>query len=365
MMFIKKKNKISFLQLALALTYLYMDYNNNSNRREQNLEQNVRFGQVRDNVWGLELLYSLPTATYYVNQKAINPHIDELIHYGRHFEIQYNISAYLVNLPTNPSSSSNSRITHEEGRQISNISSENCIREELLNYFHRTDYEVSNANNSASTGLNATDNNTSSNSLLYRLNLIDATNPSDPFDILFYGNDSSNGYDERTILEQNLADLNDFNDLPLMDNYVQEMFFNNAEIGNEIINNARNNGEETADYEIDLHLDNCLPNYNNFPLRRTELSSVTTNESNPIPNNNVEIKMECNDKDIYMTINSTDDNISWEKFNSDVFGQDINHSDSRIDVTPNSNTPAYNRSNNCCFIGEVELSKEVIYNRNR
>lgn len=360
MIFTKKINKVSILQLAFALSYLYVDQNNYLNRQIQNAEQNVQFEQNRDNSWGLQLLYSVQMDTYYVNQKSIVPLIDDLIYYGRHFETQHNISAYLVNLSTNASSSNNSSILSPvQNRmnygvpELSNISSNNYTTRECINSVQRTEHEIITVNNSSTVGLINDDNNTISNSLLDRLNIIDTVNPSHPFDIFFYGNNSSNIQDDRSIMEQNLADLNDFNDLPLMDNYVQAILLNNTE--NENINTARNYSE---DYEVDLHLEDCLPNSNNFSLWRTELSAGAINESCPLPDNNIEIKIEYNDNEIDLVINSTDDNISKVKIND--FVEDANNLNCHIGDNNNSGIPGHNPSNNCCFLSDVELTKEVI-----
>lgn len=438
----KRSTSISIFQLALALSYLFLNSETYLEDKSLSLYQFAQMNLNNDNGCKYILCYSTPkTVNSYGNGKSLNTLMKDLMHYDRRYATQYDVTAYLANLPMymnlNASNiANNNRIElmqveepQHEVFEMVEISDNLTIDEELRLY--RVELEPFNVSEASSSQIS--DNTISSTtSFVERLNAI--TDSPTTIDLLVNRNTSSPYYDERPIWQQNLADLNDFNDMPLMDNYLLLLALNDGIHNNSRIDLNIENPSRSMNDAVDLHLESCLPNFNNI-TEWSEVINVAANGSYPDPDDHQEIEIEFVDnyndhniegnftgnygkpnncKIIFKTKNSNNqylllfidvyslsesepldnqsNNIENDISNEPSIDESIDESinvdvdefinvdeciqdeeciyvnecvnvEEYIDVeecVPDVDASNCNRNNNSCYLGDVELSQEVI-----
>ncbi|GBP10479.1 Segmentation protein cap'n'collar [Eumeta japonica] len=185
------------LQLALALSLLQVD----PQQRLRNWDSQL---ELRDgDGWELEMLRAVPMVEYpYANRKTMMPLIEDLIRYDRqhdHLENQYNVTAYLLNVSnenSNQSAALQEMQSCQPPAQILQLLV--LIQSQQRPRLSRPHVAVVGSVVAAPGAVNST----------FLANL-----SSSEIEIFL---NSENSLDQRSVWEQNLADLNDFNDLPIL-----------------------------------------------------------------------------------------------------------------------------------------------------
>ncbi|XP_046805390.1 segmentation protein cap'n'collar isoform X2 [Lucilia cuprina] len=332
-----KKYAMKMLQLALALSLLNVDPDNYLQQRLRNWDSQL---ELRDgDGWELEMLRAVPMVEYpYANRKTMMPLIEDLIRFDRqsdHLANQYNVTAYLLNVSNE---NSNQTAAMQEMQAIPATSSNN---------------NPSSGSSATTTSSSALDSSTATVSSV--VTAPGATNAShisnfDNSEMELFLN-AENFQDQRTVWEQNLADLNDFNDLPILNSHYGNLPLKDGQQDNNL---------------FDLQLDAFLPTIRSSASTSESEGAVALNDTFPNPDEEVAIKLEQlddeDDKALLMgvmdtravTALSTDEvaikQVSVKKEEPDESAEDSGIeavTDSEVDLSP--------------FINTVELTKESKY----
>ncbi|XP_061398267.1 segmentation protein cap'n'collar-like, partial [Musca vetustissima] len=281
----KKSYAMKMLQLALALSLLHVNPDDYLQQRLRNWDSQL---ELRDgDGWELEMLRAVPMVEYpYANRKSMMPLIEDLILYDHQSEslanTQYNITAYLLNVSNEgvnqtaamqemqaippPSgattASSGSSGSGTSATSSSSPSSGGSIT--LDNVRNTTAAAVSSIVHAAGNS-----NNTNIHNL-----------PTPEIELFL---NSESMQDQRSVWEQNLADLSDFNDLPIM----------NSHYGNLPLKDGQQAQDSASLFDLP-HLDVFLPTFGSSAnaLNTESEGAVALNGSFPNPDDEVGIKLE-------------------------------------------------------------------------
>lgn len=262
---------MKMLQLALALSLLHVNPDDYLQQRLRNWDSQL---ELRDgDGWELEMLRAVPMVEYpYANRKTMMPLIEDLILIDHQSEslatTQYNVTAYLLN-----------------------VSNENANQTAAMQELQAIPTPTSTSNNP--TGSSNPSTTTSSSSALDSstatvssvVHAPGSTNSShfhaipSPEIELFLNSESLQ--DQRSVWEQNLADLNDFNDLPIM----------NSHYGNLPLKDGQ---QQDSSSLFDLQqLDVFLPTFGSSATSTSETEgAVALNDTFPNPEDEAGIKLE-------------------------------------------------------------------------
>ncbi|XP_065371841.1 segmentation protein cap'n'collar isoform X2 [Calliphora vicina] len=335
----KKSYAMKMLQLALALSLLNVDPDNYLQQRLRNWDSQL---ELRDgDGWELEMLRAVPMVEYpYANRKTMMPLIEDLILFDRqndHLASQYNVTAYLLN------------VSNENSNQTAAMQELQAI-------------PTTPTNNNPSTGSSATTTASSSldsssatiSSVVTAPGVTNASHANNlpPSEMELFLN-SENFQDQRSVWEQNLADLNDFNDLPIMNSHYGNLPLKDGQQDNNL---------------FDLQLDAFLPTFGSSASTSESEGAVALNDTFPNPDEGAGIKLEQlddeDDKALLMgvmntgtvTTISTDQvtisEVSVKKEEPDEATEESSGggsavNDNEVDLSP--------------FINSVELTKESKY----
>ncbi|XP_073815554.1 NFE2 like bZIP transcription factor cap-n-collar isoform X2 [Musca autumnalis] len=275
----KKSYAMKMLQLALALSLLHVNPDDYLQQRLRNWDSQL---ELRDgDGWELEMLRAVPMVEYpYANRKSMMPLIEDLILYDHQSEslanTQYNVTAYLLN------------VSNEGSNQTAAMQEMQAIPPPSVAATTTSGSAPGSATQSPSssaTGLeNGRNTTTTVSSVILAPGSSNSThlhNLPTPEMEMFLNSESMQ--DQRSIWEQNLADLSDFNDLPIM----------NSHYGNLPLKDGQQ--QDTSSGLFDLpHLDVFLPTFGssaNSVNTETE-GAVALNGSFPNPDDEVAIKLE-------------------------------------------------------------------------
>lgn len=326
---------MKMLQLALALSLLQVDPDNYLQQRLRNWDSQL---ELRDgDGWELEMLRAVPMVEYpYANRKTMMPLIEDLIRFDRqidHHENQYNVTAYLLNVSNE---SSNQTAAMQEMQALPSAPANNAP-----SAGSQTTNTNANSLNSSSVTVSSvvTAPGVTNSSLLTNL-------PSSEIELFL---NSENFQDQRSVWEQNLADLSDFNDLPIMNSHYGNLPLKDGQQDNNL---------------FDLQLDVFLPTIGSSASTSESEGAVALNDTFPNPDEGAGIKLEQlddeDDKALLMGVIDTraatalpTDQVEILKVSvkkeepeepeAETSGNGIN--DNGVDLSP--------------FINSVELTKEV------
>ncbi|KAM7362055.1 NFE2 like bZIP transcription factor cap-n-collar isoform 2-T5 [Cochliomyia hominivorax] len=333
----KKSYAMKMLQLALALSLLHVDPDNYLQQRLRNWDSQL---ELRDgDGWELEMLRAVPMVEYpYANRKTMMPLIEDLIRFDRqndHLATQYNVTAYLLNVSNE---SSNQTAALQELQPLPSTPSNNA---------------ASTQSSSATSTVSSTlDSGTAAvNSVVTAPGATNVSNlnnlPTSEIELFL---NSENFQDQRSVWEQNLADLNDFNDLPIMNSHYGNLPLKDGQQDNNL---------------FDLQLDAFLPTIHSSASTSESEGAVALNDTFPNPDEGAGIKLEqlddedekalligvINTRTATATTLTTDEvaisQISVKKEEPEEAKEQVNDVSSDVDLSP--------------FINSVELTKESKY----
>ena len=329
---------MKMLQLALALSLLHVDPDNYLQQRLRNWDSQL---ELRDgDGWELEMLRAVPMVEYpYANRKTMMPLIEDLIRFDRqndHLATQYNITAYLLNVSNE---SSNQTAALQEMQQLPSTPSTNSA--------------ASSSTTSTTPSASLDPSTVTVSSVVTAPGATNASHlnnfPTSEIELFL---NSENFQDQRSVWEQNLADLNDFNDLPIM----------NSQYGNLPLKDGQQDNNL-----FDLQLDAFLPTFGSSAATAPTSveGAVALNDTFPNPDDGAGIKLEQlddeDDKALLMgaidtrTVSalSTDQQalaelkVKKEPEDSNSENDNTTANNSEVDLSP--------------FINTVELAKEVMF----
>ncbi|XP_017460990.1 PREDICTED: segmentation protein cap'n'collar-like [Rhagoletis zephyria] len=264
----KKSYAMKMLQIALALSLLHVDPDNYLQQRLRNWDSQL---ELRDgDGWELEMLRAVPMVEYpYANRKTMMPLIEDLIRYDRQHDAtlpQYNVTAYILNVQNDGGTNQTATLP-----ELQTTASSAANAGGSVNVAGATALEQ--AANAAAAAAAASTN---------------ATNMGLPASELDVFLNSDNFQDQRSVWEQNLADLRDFGDLAI----------NNPYAGLPLKDEPYNNTY------IDLNLDAFLPTIasaataaaNAIKEEDETISAGALNDTYPEPADIASIKTEQFDK---------------------------------------------------------------------
>ncbi|XP_036324499.1 segmentation protein cap'n'collar [Rhagoletis pomonella] len=265
----KKSYAMKMLQIALALSLLHVDPDNYLQQRLRNWDSQL---ELRDgDGWELEMLRAVPMVEYpYANRKTMMPLIEDLIRYDRQHDAtlpQYNVTAYILNVQNDGGTNQTATLP-----ELQTTASSAANAGGSVNVAGATALEQ--AANAAAAAAAASTN---------------ATNMGLPASELDVFLNSDNFQDQRSVWEQNLADLRDFGDLAI----------NNPYAGLPLKDEPYNNTY------IDLNLDAFLPTIasaataaaNAVKKEDETISAGALNDTYPEPADIASIKTEQFDKE--------------------------------------------------------------------
>lgn len=326
---------MKMLQLALALSLLHVDPDNYLQQRLRNWDSQLELRE--GDGWELEMLRAVPMVEYpYANRKTMMPLIEDLIRFDRqndHLATQYNVTAYLLNVSNE---SSNQTAALQEMQALPSTTNNN---------------PPNTGSSTTTTGTSALDPSTATVSSV--VTAAGASNNSNlnnlPTSEIELFLNSENFQDQRSVWEQNLADLNDFNDLPIMNSHYGNLPLKDGQQDNNL---------------FDLQLDAFLPTIGSSASTSESEGAVALNDTFPNPDEGAGIKLEqLDDEDekalligvmdtrsaTALTL-STDQaalsDVKVKKEEPEETTEEGSTSDSTVDLSP--------------FINPVELTKEVI-----
>ncbi|XP_053946353.1 segmentation protein cap'n'collar isoform X2 [Anastrepha ludens] len=206
----KKSYAMKMLQIALALSLLQVDPENRLHNWDSQLE--LRDGDG----WELEMLRAVPMVEYpYANRKTMMPLIEDLIRYDRQHDAtppQYNVTAYMLNVQHDGGTNQTATLPELQATPSNSANAGGTV-----NVAGATALEQ--AANAAAAAAAASTN---------------ASNMGLPTSELDAFLNSENFQDQRSVWEQNLADLRDFGDLAVNNPYaglpLKDEPFNNTYI---------------------------------------------------------------------------------------------------------------------------------------
>lgn len=254
------------LQLALALSLLHVDPDNFLQQRLRNWDSQL---ELRDgDGWELEMLRAVPMVEYpYANRKTMMPLIEDLIRYDRQHDAtppQYNVTAYMLNVQNDGGTNQTATLPELQATASSITSAGSSV-----NVAGAAALEQA-ANAAAAAAVASTN---ASNMGL----------PASELDVFL---NSENFQDQRSVWEQNLADLRDFGDLAV----------NNPYAGLPLKDEPYNNSY------IDVNLDMFFPSFASAATAGVALKEETVvagalNDTFPEPADIASIKTEQFDKE--------------------------------------------------------------------
>ncbi|XP_058982995.1 segmentation protein cap'n'collar isoform X1 [Musca domestica] len=274
----KKSYAMKMLQLALALSLLHVNPDDYLQQRLRNWDSQL---ELRDgDGWELEMLRAVPMVEYpYANRKSMMPLIEDLMLYDHSLaNTQYNVTAYLLNVSNE---SANQTAAMQEMQAIPPPSSATTTGGSSSN--------SPTSSSSPSSGGSLTLENVRNGTTATVSSIVHAAGSSNSSNLhnlptpeieLFLNSESMQ--DQRSVWEQNLADLNDFNDLPIM----------NSHYGNLPLKDGQ---QQDPSGHFDLpHLDVFLPTFGSSAnaLNSEAEGAVALNGSFPNPDDAVGIKLE-------------------------------------------------------------------------
>ncbi|CAD6995315.1 unnamed protein product [Ceratitis capitata] len=262
----KKCYAMKMLQIALALSLLHVD----PEQRLRNWDSQL---ELRDgDGWELEMLRAVPMVEYpYANRKTMMPLIEDLIRYDRQHDPtppQYNVTAYMLNVQNDGGTNQTATLP-----EIQATSSGTTNPASNVAVAGATALEQ--AANAAAAAAAASTN--ASNMGL----------PASELDVFL---NSENFQDQRSVWEQNLADLRDFGDLAI----------NNPYAGLPLKDEPYNNTY------IDVNLDMFLPSFASAAaaaaaaandVKQENVAAGALNDTFPEPADVASIKTEQIDKE--------------------------------------------------------------------
>lgn len=254
------------LQLALALSLLHVDPDNFLQQRLRNWDSQL---ELRDgDGWELEMLRAVPMVEYpYANRKTMMPLIEDLIRYDRQHDAtppQYNVTAYMLNVQNDGGTNQTATLPELQATTSSTTSAASSV-----NVAGAAALEQ--AANAAAAAAAASTN--ASNMGL----------PASELDVFL---NSENFQDQRSVWEQNLADLRDFGDLAV----------NNPYAGLPLKDEPYNNTY------IDVNLDMFFPSFASaaaagVAVKEETVGAGALNDTFPEPADIASIKTEQLDKE--------------------------------------------------------------------
>ncbi|XP_050317499.1 segmentation protein cap'n'collar isoform X2 [Bactrocera neohumeralis] len=262
----KKSYAMKMLQLALALSLLHVDPDNFLQQRLRNWDSQL---ELRDgDGWELEMLRAVPMVEYpYANRKTMMPLIEDLIRYDRQHDAtppQYNVTAYMLNVQNDGGTNQTATLPELQATTSSTTSTASSV-----NVAGAAALEQ--AANAAAAAAAASTN--ASNMGL----------PASELDVFL---NSENFQDQRSVWEQNLADLRDFGDLAV----------NNPYAGLPLKDEPHNNTY------IDVNLDMFFPSFasavaGGVAVKEETVGAGALNDTFPEPADIASIKTEQLDKE--------------------------------------------------------------------
>ncbi|XP_049304193.1 segmentation protein cap'n'collar isoform X2 [Bactrocera dorsalis] len=262
----KKSYAMKMLQLALALSLLHVDPDNFLQQRLRNWDSQL---ELRDgDGWELEMLRAVPMVEYpYANRKTMMPLIEDLIRYDRQHDAtppQYNVTAYMLNVQNDGGTNQTATLPELPATASSTTSTASSV-----NVAGAAALEQ--AANAAAAAAAASTN--ASNMGL----------PASELDVFL---NSENFQDQRSVWEQNLADLRDFGDLAV----------NNPYAGLPLKDEPHNNTY------IDVNLDMFFPSFasavaGGVAVKEEIVGAGALNDTFPEPADIASIKTEQLDKE--------------------------------------------------------------------
>ncbi|XP_018803055.1 PREDICTED: segmentation protein cap'n'collar isoform X2 [Bactrocera latifrons] len=262
----KKSYAMKMLQLALALSLLHVDPDNFLQQRLRNWDSQL---ELRDgDGWELEMLRAVPMVEYpYANRKTMMPLIEDLIRYDRQHDAtppQYNVTAYMLNVQNDGGTNQTATLPELQATTSTTTSTASSV-----NVAGAAALEQ--AANAAAAAAAASTN--ASNMGL----------PASELDVFL---NSENFQDQRSVWEQNLADLRDFGDLAV----------NNPYAGLPLKDEPHNNTY------IDVNLDMFFPSFasavaGGVAVKEETVGAGALNDTFPEPADIASIKTEQLDKE--------------------------------------------------------------------
>uniref|UniRef100_A0A0A1X951 Segmentation protein cap'n'collar n=1 Tax=Zeugodacus cucurbitae TaxID=28588 RepID=A0A0A1X951_ZEUCU len=262
----KKSYAMKMLQLALALSLLHVDPDNFLQQRLRNWDSQL---ELRDgDGWELEMLRAVPMVEYpYANRKTMMPLIEDLIRYDRQHDAtppQYNVTAYMLNVQNDGGTNQTATLPELQATTSTTSSAGGSV-----NVAGAAALEQ--AANAAAAAAAASTN--ASNMGL----------PASELDVFL---NSENFQDQRSVWEQNLADLRDFGDLAV----------NNPYAGLPLKDEPNNNTY------IDVNLDMFFPSFASAAaagavVKEETVGAGALNDTFPEPADIASIKTEQLDKE--------------------------------------------------------------------
>lgn len=323
---------MKMLQLALALSLLQVDPQQTLRSWDSQLE--LRDGDG----WELEMLRAVPMVEYpYANRKTMMPLIEDLIRYDRQhdrLENQYNVTAYLLNV-SNENSNQTAAMQEMQSLPAANTNS------------------AASGVNSASAGTTSSldSNTTTVSSVAVGSATVNSTFfgylPAAEIELFL---NSENSQDQRSVWEQNLADLNDFNDLPIMNSHYGNLPLKDGQQDNNL---------------FDQQLDAFLPTIGSSASLCTPEGAVALNDTFPNPDEAAAIKLEQSDDEDdkalligVMNTRAAASGLSTDQ--SDILAVRVKKEDAEETAEDCLNDNNDNAVDLSPFINSVELTKEVI-----
>uniref|UniRef100_A0A1A9WBE9 Uncharacterized protein n=1 Tax=Glossina brevipalpis TaxID=37001 RepID=A0A1A9WBE9_9MUSC len=298
------------LQLALALSLLQVDPDNYLQQRLRNWDSQL---ELRDgDGWELEMLRAVPMVEYpYANRKTMMPLIEDLVRFDRQNVVDthtnYNVTAYLVNISND---TSNTTAAMQELQTISSppavasattttttAAAAAAAAAAATTTTPTTTATATTMMAASATGTMGLEEDSSSNRVMgHSVTLGPSTNftyinlnfPSPDYEMFL---SSEQFHEQQSIWEQNLADLSDFNDLPIVNSYA---------------NLPLKDGQQQQPHQrqdnnfMDLHLEDFLPSITGVTRNNNEATTdgaVALNDSVPNPGEGAGIKLEELDDD--------------------------------------------------------------------
>lgn len=334
----KKSYAMKMLQLALALSLLHVNPDDYLEQRLRNWDSQL---ELRDgDGWELEMLRAVPMVEYpYANRKTMMPLIEDLIRFDRQSDSHvppYNVTAYLLNV-SNESANQTAAAMQEMQQTIStstSVSSGNNVN------------VVSSTTTSSSAASSALDpSNAAVSSIVQAPGSSNASHlhtlPSPEIE-LFLNQES---LDQRSVWEQNLADLNDFNDLPIM----------NSLYGNLPLKD----GQQDTNGPFDLQqLDIFLPTFASSATSTEGAGALNDTVPNPEDEPGIKLEQLDDDDDKALQVGIIDTRAVCSTLTSDSV--DIAGTCIKKEETDEESSANVGEVDLSPFINAVEMTKEVI-----
>ncbi|XP_013101796.2 segmentation protein cap'n'collar isoform X2 [Stomoxys calcitrans] len=338
----KKSYAMKMLQLALALSLLHVNPDDYLQQRLQNWDSQL---ELRDgDGWELEMLRAVPMVEYpYANRKTIMPLIEDLVLYDHSAEslanTQYNVTAYLLN------------VSNESANQTAAMQEMQALPASSATVASNSPPATA-SSSAASASLSVLEggsNPTTVSSVVQAPGSSNSTHlhaMTSPEIELFLNSESLQ--DQRSVWEQNLADLNDFNDLPLL----------NSHYGNLPLKDGQQQDNSLFDLQ---QLDVFLPTFGSSATSVTETDgAVALNDTFPNPDDEAGVKLEQFDDedDKALLVGIIDTKAVCSTISTDAV--DINETCIKKEETEESSKPDTQESevDLSPFISNVEMKKE-------